>query len=126
MSGKKKVNLFAKHSETSEDKRLSDKPYLDDFISPVKEPTKKEPVADKPVEEEEVGEKQPEIKRATIVVWENDLAEFRNIIHTIKRSGNYQYTQKDAFARAIELLKKEVIQEYGPLQDAPPPRQGRW
>lgn len=127
---KKKVNLFAKRKEESEKDRLSDKSYLDDFIPEVEkkieEPIKKPAPKLETKVVEEVGEKEAEIKRATIVVWEDDLAKFRNIIHTIKLSGDYQHTQKDAFARAIELLEAEVIAAYGPLKQAPPPRRGRW
>lgn len=123
---KKKLNLFAQHNKKEGEERLSDKSYLDDFIPEVEKPVEKKKTPVKPLKEAEVGEKLGEIKRATIVVWENDLAEFRNIIHTIKRSGEYQYTQKEAFARAIELLKAEVVSQYGSLQKAPPPRQGRW
>jgi len=125
---KKKVNLFAKHTKGDDEVRLSDKSYLDDYIPPVEE--KKEATIKKNIKSvvpiEKVEEKSPAIKRATIVVWDEDLTEFRNMIHTIKKSGNYQYTQKDAFARAVQLLKEEVMTKYGPLQDAPPPKKGRW
>ena len=127
---KKKVNLFKSREQKDENERLSDKSYLDDFIPEEKKIEKttvasKEEIKTKP--KREVGEEiKPEIKRATIVVLEESLAEFRNIIHTIKKSGDYEYTQKDAFARAIELLRSEVVDEYGPLLQAPPPRKGRW
>ena len=120
---KKKVNLFAKHTDSTDKTRLSDKSYLDDFIPEIEKPVIEQKKEREPVE---VGGKQTEIKRATIVVWKDDLADFRDMIHTIKCSGNYQYTQKDAFARAIELLKTEIIQKHGALQKAPPPKKGRW
>ena len=126
MAKKKKVNLFANRPE-EDDTRVSDKSYLDDFIPKEESKSVVAPKLEPKVKNvKEVGEEEPKIKRATMVVWEEDIQTFRDIIHTIKRSGDYQYTQKDAFHQAIELLKGKVLEKYESLEEAPPPRKGRW
>ena len=121
---KKKVNLFKQRDTDSKETRLSDKSYLDNFIPEDEQPPKKQENTETVLTK--VGEEKPVVKRATFVVYEDDLNLFRDIIHTEKRSGNYEFTQKDSFARAMELLKAEALEKHGRLEKAPPPRKGRW
>lgn len=64
--------------------------------------------------------------RTTMTLGEADFETFRDIMHTVKSSGHYQYAQRDAFAEAVALLKAKIEAEIGPLHQAPPKKRGRW
>ena len=54
--------------------------------------------------------------RHTFIIRPEDLIALQKVVHTIKSTGNYTYTQKEALHDAIQLLTKRVIKQYGTLK----------
>ncbi len=102
-------NLFESDEKAAEPtKRLSDR----DYLSAVEQPLATTPPR---ASRNETPVAQPEEKdytRHTFIIRPADLAALQAIVHQVKRTGHYTYSQKTALGEAIALLKKHVDRTY--------------
>lgn len=91
---KRDFNLFDDAQKEEVKKRKSDITYLDEIDH-----------------KEESGNEREESKkdyvRHTFIIHPDDLNMLKEIVHTIKSTGHYTYTQKEALHEAISLLKEK-------------------
>ena len=115
-----KQNLFKTSRKIKQTGRVSDIDPLDDLLpgdKPAEQPGPEPRILDKSPAIQEPG-KVEWVRKSN--VWHPDtLKEFQDIIHTVKSSGQYGYSQKDALTDAVDLLKKKVIKEHGQILEAP-------
>ena len=100
---KREFNIVDRGEEKyKEPQRVSDINYLDEVV-----------------ENESNNEIQPQSKRFetekdyvrhTFIINPNDLLQLKSIVHDIKSTGRYKYSQKEALHEAIELLRQRVDQ----------------
>ncbi len=114
---RKDINLFEKSREIQKTGRLSDKDYLD-MLEENSSAPRKEPEST-PESTLAPGAKKEQWVRHTFVITPENLQALRDIVHTIKSTGNYQYSQKQALDEAINLLKAKVEAEMGEIHPAP-------
>lgn len=117
------TNIFKQSKQIQETGRLSDMDYLDNFEQldePEPKEEKKEAVESRPAAKKPT-KKPPKQKwtRTTFIVSPESLEDLKDIVHTVKSTGNYQYSQKQALHEAIKLLKAKVGKEVGKIDKAP-------
>jgi len=86
---KREFNLF--DDPTGEEKRNSDMGYLESMDNAVNN-TKDKPKKD--------------YVRRTFIIHPNDLKILQQVVHKVKSTGQYTYTQKEGLHEAIALLAK--------------------
>jgi len=67
---------------------------------------------------EEASKKSKKTIRHTFVIEPEFMDDLRNVIHTIKSEGRYDFAIKDAFAEMMELYKKKVEKDYGKIKSS--------
>lgn len=92
---KRDFNLFDDAKKEEAKKRQSDITYLEE-------------IEGKEERGEELAEPKKNYVRHTFIIHPDDLNMLKEIVHTIKSTGHYTYTQKEALHEAISLLKEKV------------------
>ncbi|UZS00125.1 hypothetical protein [Chondrinema litorale] len=125
MAKRKDINIFDQSRKVKETKRVSDMDYLDAFEEPpvrkkeeVVEPKLQESAPEETFEskKKERGKKDKEWVRYTFIIKPENLEELKDIVHTIKSTGDYQYSQKQALDDAIKLLKAQTQKRIGEIK----------
>ena len=114
MAKRKDINIFDRSKKLKESGRVSDMDYLDAFEQDDSSSKKEEK---KP--EERVGSKTKKPKewvRHTFIIKPENIEELKDIVHTIKSTGDYQYSQKQALDDAIKLLKQATEKRLGHIK----------
>lgn len=118
MAKRKDINIFDRSKKIGGQGRVSDMDYLDAFE---KENTtsKKEEEKPKPVRSVTKKVKEKEWVRHTFIIKPENVEELKDIVHTVKSSGEYQYSQKQALDDAIKLLKEATMKRLGNIKKHP-------
>ena len=115
MAKRKDINIFDRSKKIGGKARVSDMDYLDAFekgnVSVEKEAAKTNPprTVTKKV-------KPKEWVRHTFIIKPENIEELKDIVHTVKSSGEYQYSQKQALDDAIKLLKEATQKKLGSIK----------
>ena len=54
--------------------------------------------------------------RHTFVIEPEFMEDLRNIIHTVKSAGRYDFAIKEAFSEMMDLYKKKIKKDYGGIK----------
>lgn len=91
---------MAKSFKKSATKALdSSKDFLDLLEDGPKKKVVQQVSSDLPVEDEK-----PLVVRQTFIIGPDYLDKIKDLVYTIRRSGNFEYSQKDALHDALDLL----------------------
>lgn len=124
---RKNFNIFEQSKKITEQKaKVSDIDYLDNFDEEKDgKKSDNQEVEDKKNASNNRTEKRVKAKkevkkvawvRQSIIADPEKMKLLKDIVHTVKSTGRYTYSQKDALSEAIELLKKKVERQYGEIK----------
>lgn len=103
---KRRKNIF----ETNENiEKSGQADYLDDVFNGRREEKQTEKTV-KPTSKKSI--------RHTFVIDPTFMEDLRDVVHTIKSAGQYDFAMKDAFSEMMDLYKKKVEKEYGEIKSA--------
>jgi len=115
MAKRKDINIFDRSKKIGGKGRVSDIDYLDAFEQG-NDSAEKEEVKTSPTRIVKKKGKQKEWVRHTFIIKPENIEELKDIVHTVKSSGEYQYSQKQALDDAIKLLKEATIKKLGSIK----------
>ncbi|WP_020531859.1 hypothetical protein [Flexithrix dorotheae] len=123
---RKNFNIFEQSKKIAEQKtKVSDIDYLDNFETEEGKESDNQIVNDSKKEASLKVEKKTKAKKETkkvawvrqsIIADPDKMQLLKDIVHTVKSTGRYTYSQKEALSEAIELLKKKVERQYGEIK----------
>lgn len=114
MAKRKDINIFDRSKKIAEKSRVSDMDYLDAFEQDNTSTEKEEKRA--PIRPVNKKVKKKEWVRHTFIIKPENVEELKDIVHTVKSSGEYQYSQKQALDDAIKLLKEATRKKLGNIK----------
>ncbi len=114
MAKRKDINIFDRSKKLKESGRVSDMDYLDAFEQKPTDREKEKTTS--PNNAEPKKKKQKEWVRHTFIIKPENIEELKDIVHTVKSTGNYQYSQKKALDDAIKLLKEATKKKLGSIK----------
>ncbi len=98
---KREFNLFERgEDKKDESQRVSDISYIDEVVDENSTPEKESDA--KRIESEK------DYVRHTFIINPNDLVKLKSIVHDVKSTGRYKYSQKEALHDAISLLREKI------------------
>lgn len=115
MAKRKDINIFDRSKKIAGKGRVSDIDYLDAFEQE-NTSAQKEAEKQRPVRTVTRKAKQKEWVRHTFIIKPENIEELKDIVHTVKSSGEYQYSQKQALDDAIKLLKEVTRKKLGSIK----------
>ncbi|MEM1137277.1 MAG: hypothetical protein AAGI07_15670 [Bacteroidota bacterium] len=117
MAKRKDINIFDKGRKVANSGRVSDMDYLDAFEEnlPGRDIKKVESKPDVARSSSNV-KKNKEWVRHTFIIKPENLEDLKDIVHTVKSTGEYQYSQKQALDDAIKLLKMKIEKTVGEIK----------